>query len=169
MHYSHEVTVNLPRVSVLQLLADRANDTAWRPDLTMCEPLVGDLGQPGAETRMLYRCADGGVYETMERVESNQLPDAIEYSLRSPDAIEHQSHRFVEVSPDETRWSMESTVESRHAAFAFRRRCRVLEQRTSHAMDSFRIFAEGPSGSALLAAHEPSQKRSYEVHVRETI
>lgn len=168
MHYSCEVTMGLPRRSVLQLLADRSNDVAWRPDLTMCETLVGEPGQPGAETRLLYLRAGGGVRETMEHVESNQLPDAIEYSLRSPTVIEHQLHRFVEEKPTKTRWIIESTVELHHAGLGSRRHSTILERETQRAMESFRDFAEGPSGRARLAAPVSLAGPRYEIHAHKS-
>jgi len=152
MHYSSRVTVTLPRESVLHLLADRANDAKWRPNLTLCEPIMGEPGSPGAQTRLLSRDAKGAVHERMEHVEASRLPDSIEYSLSSPHVIEHQVHRFVEEGPARTSWTIESTVEFHHAGLALRRHSMLLEQDTQRAMDSFRAFAEGPRGHTSLTS-----------------
>ncbi|HSK46653.1 MAG TPA: hypothetical protein VLA05_01460 [Coriobacteriia bacterium] len=156
MRYSSEVTVSLPRESVLGLLADRRNDVKWRPGLTLCESIVGEPGSLGSETRLMYRDADGAVHERMEHVESNRLPDAIEYSLTSPRMVEHQLHRFVE-GQTETRWIIESTVTFHRAGLAVRRQSALLEPETVRSMQSFKVFAEGSSApgrrdSGLLGA-----------------
>jgi hypothetical protein len=60
MRYVTEVSVDLPRESALRLLAERDIEVCWRPDLEMCEPIAGEPGLPGAQTRLLYRQPGGG-------------------------------------------------------------------------------------------------------------
>jgi hypothetical protein len=89
----------------------------------------------------------------VEHVEANRLPDTLDLTLVSRDMIEHQLHTFVEEGNSATRWAVESTVEPHHTWFSLRRRSSRLEQDSRRAMESFKSFAEGPAGRALLASH----------------
>ena len=112
----------------------------------MCEPITGEPGWPGAQTRLIYRHMGGGSRERMEHIVANRLPDALELSLVSPNMTEHQTYSFSVVGQSATRWTIESNVEFRHSGFALRRHSSLLESETQRAMDAFKSFAEGPRG-----------------------
>ncbi len=169
MHYIAEVTVDLPRDDVLWLLADRESDELWRPDLAMCEPITGEPGWPGAQTRLIYRHMGGGSRERMEHIVANRLPDALELSLVSPNMTEHQTYSFSVVGQSATRWTIESNVEFRHSGFALRRHSSLLESETQRAMDAFKSFAEGPSGRAKIASRSSKRGRDPRIHFHSRI
>lgn len=145
MHYSCEVTVDLPRDRVLELLSERCNDMAWRADLTLCEQIVGEPGQPGTQTRLIYVHKGERPQEWMERVTANRLPDEIELALVSPKIEEHQTHRFVAEGESVTRWIVESEVDYKHLSAEARRRSHTLEANTCEALMRFKSFAEARS------------------------
>jgi hypothetical protein len=155
VEYSVEVMINRTRAAVLELLLDRGNDVVWRPDLVLCEQIVGEPGVPGAETRLLYHRSGDRVREWMERVVSNELPDSIEFVVTSPHVVEHQLHTFSEDTGGRTSWSVRSRIAYHRAGLAERLHSSKSEEQCNRAMESFKSFAEGPQGRTLTGNQLP--------------
>lgn len=116
--------------------------SSWQPGLKSFKHLSGDLGRPGARTRLVYD-ENGRKIEMIETVLSRDLPDtlAARYEARGVDNV--VANHFHEDEPGRTRWVTDNTfkmsgimaVMSLFMGGAFRK------QTLKH-MQDFKRFAE---------------------------
>ena len=141
MHYSCQVTIDLPRERVVALFDDPDNMKAWQPGLIRFEPLTGTPGQPGATSRLLYQMGRRRI-EMIETVVTRDLPETFTGTYDAKGVHNVVANRFVDQGT-QTLWMCEN--EFRFSGFmkvigvlmpgAFRRQ-------TQQIMDRFKAFAE---------------------------
>jgi uncharacterized membrane protein len=152
MKHTSEVTIDLPRQRVIELLGDRDNLAQWQTGLRSYELLIGEEGQVGARAR-LVRDMMGRRIEMIETVISRDLPDAFTSTYETKGVLNRVQNRFYEITPEKTRWVMESelTISGGMAILGGVIRG-AIEKQTVDQMRRFKAFA------STTAAHSNSRE-----------
>lgn len=148
MQYECETVINLPRARVIELFDDPDNLSKWQPGLQSFEHISGELGQTGAQSRLVYD-ENGRTIEMIETISTRNLPDEFSATYEAKGVHNWVSNHFYEIEPDKTRWVMETE-------FKFSGMMRVMAlfmrgafpKQTRKMMDNFKQFAEGVQSNA---------------------
>lgn len=117
MKYTVSIELALPRETAVQLLADPANGPKWLRGLVRHEPLKGEHGQLGTESRVVFRTGrqEMEMTETITRREPANLhgipKDAVvhfEREIVAKGMWNVVSDRLTETGPETTHWVSES-------------------------------------------------------------
>jgi carbon monoxide dehydrogenase subunit G len=142
MKTTHEITVDLPRQRVLELIMDPANFPKWQPGVKTFELLSGQQGQPGAKAKVVIE-SHGMKLEMIETIIERRLPDV--YSLRydGKGVKNTVENRFYEAAPNRTRWVMTNILEvglmMKMAAPVINE---IVGKQNHDSMKAFKAFAE---------------------------
>jgi uncharacterized membrane protein len=142
MKYTSEVTIGLPRERVIELFDNPDNLRKWLGGLKSFEHISGELGQPGAQSRLVFD-EKGRRFEMIETIVRRDLPDEFTGSYETKGAKNIVANRFYEDGPDKTRWVIETE-------FAFSGVMKALSvflrgsfpKQTLQQMTRFKEFAE---------------------------
>jgi uncharacterized membrane protein len=142
MEYAVELTIDLPRERVIELFDDPDNLPKWQEGLRSFEHISGELGQPGAKSRLLYDMGRRQV-EMMETIEVRSLPDEFTGTYVADGVWNRVANRFFEQGDGTTRWQIDT--EFRFSGFMkimslFMRS--AFPKQTRETMESFKAFAE---------------------------
>ncbi len=107
MKYMLEAVLELPRNKVIELFTNPDNLPRWQPSLTSFEPLSGTPGQKGAKLRLKHKMG-GRIIEMTETIETESLPEEVTYSYEAKGAWNRAVNRFLEHSPNQTKWVFET-------------------------------------------------------------
>lgn len=142
MKYEVEVTVDLPRERMIALFDDPENLPKWQTGLKSFEFLSGDLGKPGAKSKLVYDM-NGRKVEMIETITARDLPDLFSGTYEAPGVWSHTENRFYEAGPQKTRWitSNEFKFKGLMALMGIFMRASFPKQ-TLREMNHFKQFAE---------------------------
>lgn len=107
MTYTSAVSIRLPRNRVVELFDSQENFWKWQQGLISFDHIEGTPGEPGAVSRLVYDM-NGRTVEMTEKIVSKNLPDEFSFTYESKGVWNRCVNRFVVISPEETRWDMES-------------------------------------------------------------
>lgn len=107
MKYTVEIEIDLPKARVIELFDDAEKMTQWQPDLIDFEHLSGDLGQPGAKSKLVYRMGKR-VVEMVETITENNLPDELKATYKTKGVFNKIANRFEEIDENKTLWISEN-------------------------------------------------------------
>lgn len=103
MKYAVELRIAVPRAQVLELFADRDNDTRWQPGLKQVELLEGEADAVGARRRLTYRIGQDEIVME-EELEEWALPDSVTAVYTAPGVWNRCRNEFVPTDDGATRW-----------------------------------------------------------------
>ena len=106
MHYTVEIDIDLPRDRVIELFDSTENLKKWQRGLQTFEHLEGEPGQAGAKAHMVFRMGKRK-FEIDETITERDLPDGLTCTYDAKGVHNIVKNRFVEVTPDKTRWTAE--------------------------------------------------------------
>jgi hypothetical protein len=137
------MTIDLPRERVVELFDDPDNLPRWQEGLQSFEHVSGELGKPGAKSRLLYDLGRRQA-EMTETIEKSSLPDEFTATYEASGVWNRVANRFFEEGDGTTRWQIET--EFRFSGFMkimslFMRS--AFPKQTRETMESFKSFAEG--------------------------
>lgn len=142
MKYECELLIDLPRERVIELFDSPDNLAKWQPGLISFEHMSGELGQPGAKSRLLYD-EGGRRIEMIETIVRRDLPDEFTGTYEAKGVMNWVSNRFEQEGPDKTRWITESEFQfsgfMRLMALFMRG---AFPKQTQEHMQRFKEFAE---------------------------
>ncbi len=137
--------IELPRPRVIELFDDPDNMFKWMEGLKIFEHLKGEPGQPGAKSRLVFERGRGEM-EMIETVALRDLPDVFAGIYEADHAWNGMVNRFVEESPDHTRWVTENEFRFtgfwKIASIVLRP---MFPRQTMKSMRAFKEFAETAS------------------------
>lgn len=117
MKYTNTIDIALPREKVAQLLADPVHLPKWLRGLVVHEPLSGEHGQVGTESRVVLE-SGGREMEATETVTRRDPADLhgipkesvvhFEREIAAPGMWSVVRDRLTEVDPETTLWEQES-------------------------------------------------------------
>jgi len=107
MRYACEIVVEVPRERFIELFDNPDNLRHWQPELVSFAPISGTPGQPGAQSRLIYRMGSRTV-EMVETVTVRDLPDEFSGTYDAKGVHNVVSNHFTVAGPNgqATRWSM---------------------------------------------------------------
>lgn len=142
MKSTFEITIDLPRQRVLDLIMDPANFPKWQPGVKTFKLLSGQQGQPGAKAKVVIE-SHGFKIEMTETIVERRLPDLYALRYEGKGVKNTVENRFYEDGPGRTRWVMVNTLEvGLMMAVAGPVINEVVTRQNHDSMKSFKAFAE---------------------------
>jgi carbon monoxide dehydrogenase subunit G len=142
MKTTSEVTINLPRQRVLDLIMDPANFPKWQPGVKTFQLLSGQQGHPGARAKVVIE-SHGMKLEMTETIIERRLPDLYALRYDGKGVKNTVENRFHEDGPGRTRWVMTNTLEvglmMKMAAPIINE---IISRQNHDSMKAFKAFAE---------------------------
>ncbi len=107
MRYETEVIIDLPRNRVIELFDDPDNLPKWQPGLRSFEHISGEVGQPGAKSKLVYEMGKRTI-EMTETIEKRDLPAEFTGIYEAKGVWNWNANYFHEAGPDKTRWVLDT-------------------------------------------------------------
>ena len=107
MEYTCELIIDLPRDRVIELFDSSENLSKWQPGLQEFEHIIGEPGQAGAKSRMVYD-ENGRRIEMIEIILNQNFPDECSATYEATGVFNRISNHFYDEGENKTRWVMES-------------------------------------------------------------
>ena len=142
MKFHIEIIVDISLNKLIELFENPENLKKWQPNVISFEHLSGEIGQPGAKSRIKYDMIVKKIV-MQETILKRNLPD--EFVLRyESDGVSNTVHNnFKELGPNQTRWIMQNNFKfgglMKFAAMALKG---VFKKQTELTMERFKKFAE---------------------------
>lgn len=141
MKDSCEVEIAAPRATVVALFDDPANLLKWQPDLRRFEPISGEAGHPGAQSRLVYGSGRREV-EMIETITDRRLPDEFSGIYETKMGITRIRNRFVDNGAT-TRWIVDTEYLPRGIMRLLAPLMRgAIRAQTMKVVNAFKTFAE---------------------------
>ena len=142
MKYTVSIDLELPREKIVALFGDPQNMPKWQEGLQSFEPLEGRPGQPGARSRLVFQMGKRRI-EMVETITERDLPEVFSGTYDTKGVHNVVRNRFVELSPQRTRWESENE-------FRFQGAMRIIgllfgssfPKQSLKYMQDFKAFAE---------------------------
>lgn len=142
MHYTTELTIDLPRDRIIELFDSVENLYKWQPELISFEHLSGDPGEVGARSKLVYKMGRREM-EMIETVTHKNLPENFSGTYEAKGVFNAVSNQFDVINSTKTRWIVETECQfsgimkilSIFMKGSFRKQTRLF-------MDRFKNFAE---------------------------
>ncbi|MCK5137635.1 MAG: SRPBCC family protein [Bacteroidales bacterium] len=103
MKYTTEVTINLPRVRVIELFDNVENMYKWQEGLKSFKIVSGNPGQEGSRSEMVYEGRKGDLIMT-ETITKRNLPDEFHGVYKTRGVYNEIYNYFIEMEEDKTTW-----------------------------------------------------------------
>jgi hypothetical protein len=143
MKFKLETIIAKPRAEVWKAFDNPDNLSKWQDGLKSFEHVSGEAGKPGAVSKLTF-IENGREIVLMETVTRRIEPEAMDGTYVAPGVKNHIRNTFVEISPVETKWLMETefifnSIPMR--AFGAMMKGAFLK-RTSDNLQKFKAFVE---------------------------
>lgn len=110
MKYSCETMINLPRERVIELFDNPDNLSKWQPTLKSFEHFEGELGKPGAKSRLIFN-ERGRELEMIETILVRDLPEEFSATFEAKGVYNTNKNFFYEKGENQTRWVQDTEFE----------------------------------------------------------
>lgn len=110
MQFTSEVIINRPIDQVIELFDDPNNLKYWMDGLVDFEHLNGIPGQPGAQSRLLFRMGSRDM-ELIETIIERNLPHEFSGTYEANGVNNIVKNRFESLSGNNTRYTTENIFE----------------------------------------------------------
>lgn len=103
MKYQHEITINRPRIEVIEKFSDPDNLEHWQRGFIFMKPINGELGAEGSQNLLKYRMGKREI-EMTETILKNNLPLEYSATYEAKGVYNFQINRFNETPQNSTIW-----------------------------------------------------------------
>ncbi len=103
MKYTTEVIINLPRTKVIELFDNTENMYNWQEGLKSFEPISGDPGQEGAQSKMVFEGRKGDL-EMTETITKRNFPDEFHGVYKARGVYNEMLNYFTDLEDNKTLW-----------------------------------------------------------------
>jgi carbon monoxide dehydrogenase subunit G len=107
MKYTTEFTLKKPLEEVIEKFDSFDNLKEWQPDLISYEHLSGEVGKPGAKTKLLYKFKKREM-ELIETIEQRDLPEVFAAIYEAKNVWNRNKYFFKDNGDGTTHWITES-------------------------------------------------------------
>ena len=107
MKYSNEIVIDVSVDEIIAIFEDPENLKYWQPDIKSFTHVKGEIGQPGAVTKLRVDMVIREI-EMTETIISRNVPDAIVLKYESDGVMNQVTNRFEVLAPNKTKWVMEN-------------------------------------------------------------
>ncbi len=104
MKYTIEIEINKPIDRVIELFDNPDNLKEWMMGLQSFEHLSGEMGQPGAKSKLVFD-HKGRRTEMIETIVARNLPDEFSGTYEANGVLNTQKNHFTKVDENTTRWT----------------------------------------------------------------
>lgn len=142
--YTVSVEVDLPRERFLELYLDPANLPRWQTGLQSIEPLGGEPGHEGAQTKLVFQNGKRRI-ELVETITKRALPDEIHGLYEWAGGQNTLVNRFMAIGPATTRWESTCAYDLTHVMLKVMGAVApgMFRRQNQKFLDNFKAFAEG--------------------------
>jgi len=142
MKYKQEITIDIPFEKMIALFEDPNNLQKWQPDVLSFERVSGEIGQPGAVSKMRVNMIVK-VIDMTETILKRNLPDEFMIKYETNGVTNVVTNNFKEVSPNRTHWVMKNNFQfGGFLNLAAKALKGVFRKQTKVTMERFKKFAE---------------------------
>ncbi len=143
LKYTTEVTINVPRQRVVELIDNNENLKHWQPGFVSMERISGEPGAVGSKSRLKYKMGKRDI-EMVETVLKSDFPNGWDASFEANAVMNIQHNRFEALSENTTKWISESEFQFKNFGMklmgalmpgAFKKQSQLY-------LDEFKAFAE---------------------------
>ncbi|WP_421753037.1 SRPBCC family protein [Croceimicrobium sp.] len=106
MRYSSEITIDLPRDTVVALFDKPENYSKWMKGLLSMENLEGEAGQEGARRRLKFEMGKRKM-EMVETITERNLPERYATSYETAGVYNEVLNEFIVQGPEKTLYRTE--------------------------------------------------------------
>ena len=142
MKYTVEIEIELPRGKVIELFDNPANMPKWQEGLQSFEPISGQPGQVGAQSKLKFRMGKGEI-EMIETITHRELPERFAGTYETKGVFNTVDNHFEIVHENLTRWishnEFKFTGLMRIIAFFFKK---AFVKQSLKYMQDFKTFSE---------------------------
>ena len=103
MKYQQEITINRPRIEVIEKFSDPDNLEHWQRGFIFMKPINGELGAEGSQNLLKYRMGKREI-EMTETILKNNLPMEYSATYEAKGVYNFQINRFNETPQNSTIW-----------------------------------------------------------------
>lgn len=144
MTFTCSVDIQLPIDRTVALFEDPEHLDKWQDGFISMEHLSGNPGEPGSQTRFLYRIGKREI-ELIETIRINNLPEVFEGLYEATAMTNVMTNRFSKLGDAGTRW--EAGIEYTHFNGLMPRLMvwilpGMFRKQTQKWLDQFKTFAE---------------------------
>ena len=107
MKYSVDVTIDLPRDRVVELMDDFENFPHWQEGFLGYEHQSGTMGEVGAKTLLKYKMGKREM-DMIETIISRNFPDEFSATYEAKGVWNLNKNYFKEAGPNKTKWTMDT-------------------------------------------------------------
>lgn len=142
MRYTCEITIDRPRDQVVALFEDPANMKQWHPTLKSFEPISGQPGEVGSQSRLVYDM-NGREMVMTETITKQAFPDSFSAVYDTGNVHNVMDNHFY-AEGDKTRWvtTSEFQFSGWMRLMALFMREASFKKETLATMERFKTFAE---------------------------
>lgn len=112
MKFTLELSISRPRTEVWKAFDNPQNMSKWQPMLVDVETVSGTQGQPGAVSTLTYE-ENGRQFSLVEKITYRDEPNRLDGVYENNFADNTVKNTFIEQSPDETLWIVETKYKSK--------------------------------------------------------
>ena len=147
MKYEHEITIDVPLETAVQLFDTPDNEKYWRPEPISMEPLSGTPRQVGAKTRLKYKIGRREM-ELVETITARNLPEEFSGTYDADTMVNTIRHSFSSLGPEKTLYKTEVhyTFKSLMPKIMALLMPGFFKNQTYRYMKMFKDFAESKAG-----------------------
>lgn len=111
MKYTLEISINQPRLRLIELFDNTENLKEWLPGFISLEHISGESGEVGAKSKIV--CETGKrKCELIETIMVKNLPDEFTCTYDSDGMWNSVKNNFIEVGESKTKWISENEFQS---------------------------------------------------------
>jgi len=107
MKYTVELEIEKPIDELVRLYDNPDNLYSWMEGLKSIDPIAGDPGQPGAQSRMVFESGKRTI-EMTETIKERNLPEVFGATYETNGVLNIQNNHFVSLGPDKTKYISEN-------------------------------------------------------------
>ena len=146
MKYTCEIEIDRPLDKVIELFDNAENLKEWQPGLQSFEHVSGELGQPGAKSKLRYKHGKRE-FDMIETIIVRDLPGEFSGTYETDGSRATIKNHFQKINDGQTKWICESEFELTNfmmkiVAFLAPG---PFKKQTLKFLNQFKTFAEGQS------------------------
>ncbi len=143
MKYTCEIEINRPIEKVIALFDNPDNLKKWMEGLEHFEHLSGEMGQPGAKSRLKFKMGKREM-EMIETITVRNLPEEFSGTYQMNGGFNIVKNKFSVVSENKTKYSTESEFQFKNIAMKLLSLLMpgLFKKQSMKYLESFKKFVE---------------------------
>ncbi|GAB5540029.1 MAG: hypothetical protein Salg2KO_21320 [Salibacteraceae bacterium] len=107
LHYTNEITINLPRKEVAEIMENPENLPLWQPGFQSIKHVSGERGSNGMISELHYKMGKRDIHMT-ETITNYGFPESFDATYITDGVYNEQKNQLIEIDANTTKWVSES-------------------------------------------------------------